>query len=46
VEGAPSPYVPREGLGIPPAPEWKSRDYIRDILPADDPHGAPSATKK
>jgi hypothetical protein len=23
----------------PPAPEWKSRDYIRGILPTDDPHG-------
>jgi predicted pyridoxine 5'-phosphate oxidase superfamily flavin-nucleotide-binding protein len=38
VEGAPSPYVPRKGEGTPPPPEWKSRDYIRDILPADDPH--------
>ena len=33
-----SPYVPREGQGTPPAPEWKRRDYIRDILPAGDPH--------
>jgi len=33
-----SPYVPREGQGPPPAPEWKSRDYIRDILPSGDPH--------
>jgi hypothetical protein len=33
-----SPYVPREGQGPPPAPEWKGRDYIRDILPAGDPH--------
>jgi hypothetical protein len=41
LEGArPSPYVPHEGEGIPPPPEWKHRDYIRDILPADDPHGA------
>ncbi len=31
-------YVPREGQGTPPAPEWKSRDYIRDILPSGDPH--------
>jgi hypothetical protein len=31
-------YVPREGQGTPPPPEWKSRDYIRDILPAGDPH--------
>ena len=36
----PSPHVPREGHGVPPAPEWKSRDYIRDLLPADDPHKA------
>jgi hypothetical protein len=35
-----SPYVPREGQGPPPAPEWKKRDYIRDILPARDPHAA------
>jgi hypothetical protein len=35
--GAPSPFVPRPGEA-PPAPEWKSRDYIRDILPRDDPH--------
>jgi hypothetical protein len=34
--GTPSPHVPREGH-VPPAPEWKQRDYIRDILPADDP---------
>jgi predicted pyridoxine 5'-phosphate oxidase superfamily flavin-nucleotide-binding protein len=33
-----SPYVPREGESVPPPPEWKSRDYIRDILPAEDPH--------
>ena len=33
-----SPYVPREGQGAPPPPEWKRRDYIRDILPAGDPH--------
>lgn len=32
-----SPYLPRPGHE-PPAPEWKSRDYIRDILPANDPH--------
>ncbi len=32
-----SVYVPRTGHE-PPAPEWKSRDYLRDILPADDPH--------
>jgi len=34
--GTPSPHVPREGH-VPPAPEWKQRDYIRDILPRDDP---------
>lgn len=26
-----SPYLPREGY-TPPTPEWKKRDYIRDIL--------------
>ena len=36
--GNTSPYVPREGEGPPPPPEWKGRDYIRDILPAGDPH--------
>lgn len=46
VEGAPSPYVPRQGLDAPPAPEWKSRDYIRDILPANDPHRAKSDENK
>ena len=30
--------MPREGQGIPPAPEWKKRDYIKNILPKDDPH--------
>jgi predicted pyridoxine 5'-phosphate oxidase superfamily flavin-nucleotide-binding protein len=35
--GAPSPFVPRPGAE-PPAPEWKTRDYIRDLLPRDDPH--------
>ena len=41
LEGArPSSYVPREGGGTPPPPEWKHRDYIRDILPADDPHAS------
>lgn len=24
----------------PPPPEWKTRDYIRDTLPRDDPHRA------
>ena len=27
-----------KGQGIPPAPEWKERDYIKNILPKDDPH--------
>lgn len=35
--GGLSGYLPRPGYE-PPAPEWKSRDYIRDILPANDPH--------
>ncbi len=38
VHGTESAFVPREGAGTPPPPEWKSRDYIRDILPAGDPH--------
>ena len=37
--GVLSPYLPRPGYA-PPAPEWKSRDYIREILPASDPHAA------
>jgi hypothetical protein len=36
--GRPSPHPPRPGAGRPPGPEWKTRDYIRDTLPADDPH--------
>ena len=32
-----SAYVPRPGYE-PPSPEWKSRDYIRDVLPENDPH--------
>ena len=35
--GTISPYMPAFGYE-PPAPEWKSRDYIRDILPKNDPH--------
>ena len=34
----PSVYVPRKGKGVSPAPEWKKRDYIKNILPKDDPH--------
>ena len=33
-----SVHTPREGKGTPPAPEWKERDYIQDILPKNDPH--------
>ncbi|WP_165838808.1 pyridoxamine 5'-phosphate oxidase family protein [Roseicella frigidaeris] len=33
----PSAYLPREDGGSAP-PDWKGRDYIRDILPRDDPH--------
>ena len=33
-----SPHIPREGKGVPPPPEWKQREYIRDILPDGDPH--------
>jgi uncharacterized protein len=32
-----SDYLPRPDYDTP-APEWKSRDYIRDILPEADPH--------
>ena len=32
-----SEYMPQPGYE-PPAPEWKSRDYLKDILPAGDPH--------
>jgi predicted pyridoxine 5'-phosphate oxidase superfamily flavin-nucleotide-binding protein len=35
--GTPSVYLPRAD-GSQPAPEWKGRDYIRPILPQDDPH--------
>lgn len=31
-----SDYLPRPGH-TPKPPEWKSRDYIRDLLPRDDP---------
>jgi len=33
-----SAYLPQPGYE-PPAPEWKSREYIKDILPENDPHG-------
>jgi predicted pyridoxine 5'-phosphate oxidase superfamily flavin-nucleotide-binding protein len=32
-----SPHPPRPGYE-PPAPEWKSWDFLRDHLPAGDPH--------
>jgi uncharacterized protein len=32
-----SVYVPQPGHE-PPAPEWKSRDYLRGILPENDPN--------
>lgn len=38
VDNGKSPHVPRKEHPTPPAPEWKTRDYIRDILPNDDPH--------
>lgn len=38
IEDQASPHVPRMGEGVPPPPEWKRRDYIRDILPEGDPH--------
>lgn len=38
-DGTISPYMPAPGH-VPPAPEWKSRDYIRDILPKDDPNNS------
>jgi predicted pyridoxine 5'-phosphate oxidase superfamily flavin-nucleotide-binding protein len=34
--GTPSEYTPHPGV-TPPQPAWKSRDYIRGILPVDDP---------
>jgi len=35
--GTLSEFLPRRGH-VAKAPEWKSRDYIRGILPANDPH--------
>lgn len=40
--GAPSPYVPREGVEAP-VPAWKRFEMFRDVLPRDDAgadHGA------
>ena len=42
--GQVSAYLPKPGYE-PPAPEWKSRDYIRDILPAADPHAQTNSSK-
>ncbi len=36
-EVPPNPFVPRPGYE-PPAPEWKSRDYLKDVLSKYDPH--------
>ncbi|WP_149537266.1 pyridoxamine 5'-phosphate oxidase family protein [Siccirubricoccus phaeus] len=36
-QATPSPYLPGPD-GSAPAPEWKGRDYIRPLLPKDDPH--------
>lgn len=35
--GALSGYLPAPGHE-PPPPQWKARDYIRDVLPDRDPH--------
>lgn len=35
-----SVYTPRPGHE-PPPPEWKTRDYLRPLLPADDPMRQP-----
>ena len=43
--GTLSNYLPRPGHK-PPAPEWKSRDYIRDILPKNDPQSGQANTEK
>ena len=37
VDAPGNPYVPRPGYE-PPAPEWKSRDYLKDVLSKYDPH--------
>lgn len=37
-EGEESPHIPRIGHETPPAPEWKTREYIQSILPEGDPH--------
>lgn len=35
--GRASPYLPEAHAPLP-KPVWKDRDYIREILPGDDPH--------
>ena len=42
--GTLSKYLPGPGYE-PPAPEWKSRDYIRGILPKNDPHTGTANTE-
>ncbi len=42
---AASPHPPAPGV-TPPAPAWKSRDYIRNKLPADDPHRSAVASQE
>ena len=37
-DNKPSEYIPRNGNEFPPAPEWKKRDYIKNILPKSDPY--------
>ena len=37
VEPASNPFTPRPGYE-PPPPEWKSRDYLKDVLSKFDPH--------
>jgi len=44
-ERASSPYVPRQDEAPPPVPEGKRRDYIREILPRDDPHRSEVQTR-
>ncbi|MEM6624561.1 MAG: pyridoxamine 5'-phosphate oxidase family protein [Pseudomonadota bacterium] len=37
--GTPSEYLPERGVPVP-KPVWKDRDYIKSLLPDDDPHRA------
>ena len=36
-QGTPSDYLPRAGAALP-KPDWKDRDYIRPLLPENDPN--------